>query len=230
MGYLNDLWEFNPSGKEYTWVSGANAEGLTNGATLGVPGVYGALGTAAPGNLPGVRVNAVSWIDSNGNLWLFGGDGVDSTGTPGTLNDLWEFSPASKEWTWISGANMVTSYGGVPGVYGTLGVAAAGNVLGGRTGAISWIDGSGNLWLFGGIGLYQPVVALITNDLWEFNPANKEWTWVSGSNNVDPNLTVPGVYGTLGIAAVGNVPGARQYAVSWIDSSGSLWLFGGIGA
>ena len=27
-----------------------------------------------------VLVDAVSWIDSNNNLWLFGGDGYDSVG------------------------------------------------------------------------------------------------------------------------------------------------------
>ena len=35
------------------------------------------------------------------------------------------------------------------------------------------------------------------------------------------------VYGTKGVPAAGNVPGARDYAVAWADSSGNLWLFGG---
>jgi len=35
----------------------------------------------------------VSWSDASGNLWLFGGEGFDSTGTEGTLNDLWEYQP-----------------------------------------------------------------------------------------------------------------------------------------
>jgi hypothetical protein len=37
-----------------------------------------------------------------------------------------------------------------------------------------------------------------------------------------------GVYGTQGTAAASNVPGARYSASSWIDSSGNLWLFGGL--
>ncbi len=36
-----------------------------------------------------------------------------------------------------------------------------------------------------------------------------------------------GVYGTLGMASSSNIPGPRNYAASWIDSSGNLWLFGG---
>jgi hypothetical protein len=32
-----------------------------------------------------------SWIDSSGNLWLFGGYGYDSTGALGYLNDMWHW-------------------------------------------------------------------------------------------------------------------------------------------
>jgi hypothetical protein len=38
-----------------------------------------------------------------------------------------------------------------------------------------------------------------------------------------------GVYGTKGVAASSNVPSARTSAISWIDSSNNLWLFGGWG-
>jgi hypothetical protein len=35
-----------------------------------------------------------SWIDSSGNLWLFGGFGTDSGGLAYVnLNDLWRFTP-----------------------------------------------------------------------------------------------------------------------------------------
>jgi hypothetical protein len=32
-------------------------------------------------------------MDASGNFWLFGGLGMDSTGTLGYLNDLWKFEP-----------------------------------------------------------------------------------------------------------------------------------------
>ena len=35
-----------------------------------------------------------------------------------------------------------------------------------------------------------------------------------------------GVYGTLGVSASANVPGARNSAVSWVDANGRFWLFG----
>ena len=30
---------------------------------------------------------------SSGNLWLFGGDGLDSTGQTGLLKDFWRYTP-----------------------------------------------------------------------------------------------------------------------------------------
>jgi len=35
------------------------------------------------------------------------------------------------------------------------------------------------------------------------------------------------VYGTLGIPAPDNIPGSREQAATWTDSSGNFWLFGG---
>jgi hypothetical protein len=118
--------------------------------------------------VPGSRTTAVSWIDAGGNLWLFGGDGFDSSGgLTGDLNDLWEFNPAAKTWTWVSGSNTVSA----KGVYGTLGVASASNTPGAREGAISWIDRSGNFWLFGSGYGYDSTGALVSlNDLWRYQP------------------------------------------------------------
>jgi hypothetical protein len=137
----------------------------------------------------------------------------------GDLNDLWELSTNTEEWTWVSGS----STGGVSGVYGTLGVAAAANIPGARYSSVSWTDGSGNLWLFGGDGYDSTGAEGNLNDLWEFNPTTKEWTWMSGSDTANAS----GVYGTLGVPTVVNVPVGRIWANSWTDGSGNLWLFGG---
>ena len=77
-----------------------------------------------------------------GNIWLFGGLGLDSVGTRsagslsgglpnGTsttdgalLNDLWKFNTATRQWTWISGG-AATGLANQTGVYGTAQVAAA---------------------------------------------------------------------------------------------------------
>ena len=84
LGDLNDLWQYSPSTGQWTWVSGGNAANAS--------GAYGTQGTASAGSVPGARQAANSWIDSSGNLWLFGGAGYGSTGN-GYLNDLWQFIP-----------------------------------------------------------------------------------------------------------------------------------------
>jgi N-acetylneuraminic acid mutarotase len=212
-GWLNDLWKYNPATFEWTWVSGSS--------TANKEGIYGTKGTGNASNVPGCRDEAISWIDPQGKFWLFGGYGYDSSGTVWYLNDLWKYNPITLEWTWVSGSNIF----GQNGIYGTQGTASALNVPGARARAVSWIDSSGKLWLFGGFGYDSSGHMYWLNDLWEYDPATPEWTWVSGSNVVNQ----AGIYGTKGMAAPGNVPGAREMPVSWIDSDGKLWLFGGYG-
>ena len=62
-------------------------------------------------------------------LW---GYGFDANGNVGNLNDLWEFNPSTKQWTWMGGSSTVGNRRGQPGVYGTSGTPAAGNIPGGR--------------------------------------------------------------------------------------------------
>lgn len=207
---------------DWTWMGGSS----TLNSLFGTTGVYGTLGTPAPGNIPGGRQYASTWTDGSGHLWLFGGGGVYTNGDLDFLNDLWEFNPSTNEWAWISGSSTITcgaSVCGQPGNYGTLGKPAAGNVPGGRQGPVSWIDSNGNLWLFAGYGFDASGNLGVLNDLWEFNSTTVQWTWMGGSSEVNQ----PGVYGTLGAFAAGNIPAGRQKAASWIDSGGNLWLFGG---
>jgi N-acetylneuraminic acid mutarotase len=224
-GALNDLWKFFPSTNEWAVMAGGNVQGEY--------GVYGTLRVPANGNTPGGREYAASWIDSSGHLWLFGGNGFAAQSPGGDLNDLWEFNPSTNEWAWMGGSNTVGSNGGNPGVYGTLGTPAAGNIPGGRESAARWTDTSGNLWLFGGDGYDINDDFGILNDLWKFNPSTNEWTWMGGSSSCHNLNTCTGiaggVYGTLGVAAAGNIPGGRDFETSWTDSSGNFWLFGGYG-
>ncbi len=211
---LNDLWEYSPNADEWSWVSGSN--------TISAKGVYGAQGVAAPTSVPGARHASASWIDGSGNFWLFGGFGYDSTGVAAdALNDLWRYSPTTREWTWIGGSSAAAARG----VYGTQGSASPTNMPGARSGASSWIDGSGNLWLFGGFGYDSTRSANLLNDLWEYSPNTGQWTWIGGSSTA----AAQGSYGSKGVAASSNMPGARAGASSWIDGSGTLWLFGGHG-
>lgn len=210
--YLNDLWEYSPSSNEWTWIGGSD--------TFNAAGVYGTQGVAAATNVPGARDGALTWTDVKGDFWLFGGYGYDSAGTLGMLNDLWEYSTATGYWTWVGGADTVNP----AGVYGTRGVGASANVPPPRDVAATWTDASGNLWLFGGEG-YDAASGYFHrfNDLWKYSTATGEWTWMAGSSTFDAT----GVYGTEGVAAAGNVPGARAAPFAWKDASGNAWLFGG---
>jgi hypothetical protein len=231
--FLDDLWKLNPSTKEWTWMGGNQA---VNG---NAPGIYGSLGAPAAGNVPGGRSSPSTWIDSSGNLWLFGGEGWDANGNPpstayasGTvcaLNDLWQYTPSIGQWTWMGGSSTIASGDQPqPGVYGTLGVAAATNVPGGRNAAASWVDGKGDFWLFGGTNGIS--YTELFSDLWKFSPASGEWTWMGGSNSVSTSQSgLPGIYGTLGTPAPSNTPGGRFAASTWVDPSGNFWLFGGEG-
>jgi hypothetical protein len=202
-GYLADLWRY--TGGEWTWMNGPNVAAQPTTGGVGNP-VYGAEGVAAPSNTPGWRQWASGWADPSGNLWLFGGLAAGGFG-----NDLWEYTPSTGQWTWMAGANQA----GQNGTYGNLGTPAPGNSPGARSGATAWTDAAGNLWLFGGAG--------VSNDLWQFSPSLKEWTWVGGPDTSDQ----PGVFGTEGVAAPGNVPPSRENAFAGTDSEGNVWLFGG---
>jgi len=237
--WLNDLWEFNPTTMEWTWMGGSSTESPQPNGGDGQPGVYGTLGTPSTGNIPGSRSQAVSWTDSSGNFWLFGGNGFDAAGDESYLNDLWEFNPSTNLWTWMGGSSNIWTlasngmYRFQYGIYGTLGTPAATNVPGARSNARGWTDSSGNLWLFGGTGMASTDFSGELNDLWKYSPSTNEWTWMGGSNTIpfwgNQTTGVPGVYGTLGVPAATNTPGARDSAVSWVDGSGNLWLYGGEG-
>lgn len=210
---LNDLWSFDPTTGEWTWVSGNDL--------VDQPGVYGTKGTPATDNLPGARDTSVCWLDAAGMLWLFGGGGRDSSGYLGLLNDLWRYNPVTLQWTWISGSNLVNQIG----VFGTQGTASSSNIPGGNCGGRSWLDSSGRFWLFGGRGYDAVGTVGALNDLWRFDPTTLEWTWVFGNKTADQ----PGNFGAKGKRFLTNVPGGREYTASFQDSSGRLWIFGGKG-
>ncbi|MFT3694047.1 MAG: kelch repeat-containing protein [Kofleriaceae bacterium] len=233
-GQLDDLWKYDPTAGEWTWVSGVTTVTASNsGGAAGVPGVYGTKGTASATNVPGGREQLATWVDAQGTLWMFGGEGIDVNGVTGELNDLWKF--AAGQWTWMGGDNSVGGgfvFGGSSGVYGTKGTAAPTNVPGGRYGAVTWQDTDGNFWLFGGSGIdSQTFMGHLDylNDLWKYSPSTNQWTWVAGPDSVPMGGGAAGVYGTKGTASATNYPGGRDAAMSWVDASGNIWMFGGIG-
>ncbi len=209
-GALNDLWKFNISTNEWTWISGDSITGQLS--------KYGTKGVASATNCPGGRRFMAHWVDNSNDLWFFGGEGFANSGTASdALNDVWKYNISTNQWTWISGDSITAQTGN----YGQMGVASILFKPCSRSGSSYWKDNSGNFWIFGGLGTTNNSGVL--NDLWKFEPSNNKWTWVKGSNLVDQ----PGSYGNLGISSIQNVPSGRWACSSGIDASNNLLLFGG---
>jgi hypothetical protein len=204
------LWKYDPQLNTWTWMKGPS--------TTSQSGVYGTKGVSSVNNYPGARAwGSCSWIDSNDNLWLFGGQGRDYNGDYGLLGDVWKYSIATNEWTWVAGSNNTYP----PTVHGTLQVADPANTPGGRVSTRAcWIDGSNNLWLFGGEGI---LVGTQFSDVWKFDPSTSEWTWMKGPATTNENRLT----GPVGSFTNNYTPGGRSAYATWKDSFGRFWLFGG---
>lgn len=207
--YLNDLWEYDLISNNWRWLKGNN-----NNDSFGI---YGTKGVASSNNYPGARIESVSW-ESNGKLYLFGGTGIATQSTIGSLNDLWVFDLQTENWTWLSGDNTTSQFGN----YGTLNIPASTNKPGSRANSVAWVN-SGKLYMFGGNGAGLSGFGTL-NDLWEYNISTQTWTWINGTGLVNQL----GVYGTKNTASANNLPGGREDAVGWI-SDNKLYLFGGRG-
>lgn len=232
VGFLDDVWEFNTAFQQWIWMAGSSklpASGTYGWSGLpAVPPVFGTYQTPAAGTTPGALQNPQQWTDKQGNLWLFGGTEyriINFKTNSITLGALWKFDVATHQWAWMGGSSNES--GTAPGVYGTLGQADPANTPGGRTGAVTWTDGSGRLWLFGGNGFDAAGVQRWLNDLWMFDPTTLEWTWIAGSDRLPAQGGAPAVFGTLGVPAAGNTPPGLQASFVWTDQGGSVWLFGG---
>jgi hypothetical protein len=217
-GFLNDLWKYSPASGMWTWIGGNKTTNNT--------GIYNSKGSASANNLPGARMNAVTWKDHNGNFWLFGGEGMVSgqekkpennggggTGTPATGNGENGSPGNSNNGTGNNGNNDKDDDQG----NGNNGHHGEGNNGNGNGNGGPGRGGSHDVELETDDGLL--------NDLWMFSPATSQWTFIGGSDK----LNQKGEYGSLGETSANSYPGARSQAGGWTDSNGNLWLFGGSG-
>ncbi len=210
--FMNDLWRYSVATNQWTWMGGPQLVTDQNGN-------YGPLGTASTTSYPSARGNgAITWTDNNGDLWLYGGNGIDANGVQGVMSDLWKYDIITNEWTWVKGGNTANA----PAVYGLQGIANVNNTPGSRLGSKSaWVDAANDLWLFGGNNSAASVS--FYNDMWRYNIATNSWTWMKGSNM--PNATA--TYGTLGIEDPANNPSGRWSATRWKGVDGKFYVFGG---
>ncbi|MCU0433562.1 MAG: gliding motility-associated C-terminal domain-containing protein [Bacteroidia bacterium] len=204
-GLKSALWKFDPVTNLWTWVSGSQSSNVL--------AVHGTKGVPSPLNDPGNRGYGIAtWVDLNNDLWMFGGNSWDPQVFTGLRNDMWKYSIATNEWTWMSGSDTVNGTG-VPGV---LQVPDVNNTPSPRCEAGStWTDANGDLWMFGGTNT--------TDEVWRYSVATNEWTWMSGQTT-----GITGVnYGVQGVPAATNTPGARFSFSNWKDQQGNFWIYGG---
>jgi len=97
-GALNEIWVYDTQRHLWAFVAGTtvtiNTAGGTTpstggGGVAGSAGYYPVQGTTSAWDIPGSRLWSNVWVDSNYNVWIFGGTGNDAVGTSGNLNDLW---------------------------------------------------------------------------------------------------------------------------------------------
>ena len=118
---------------EWTWMKGDSLYNQT--------GTFGTQGIPSPTNNPPGFYEPVEWQDQQGNFWIFGGF------NSGVHDDVWKFNPVTNEWTWMKGSATTTQ----SPVYGTQGVSSPLNTPGNQQWcAATWVDTTGNFWLFGG--------------------------------------------------------------------------------
>ena len=162
--YLKDLWEYIPS--------------VT-------PGILGSWVELCASCGPLQRAKGVAWTDKNGNSYLFGGDDDNNV-----YNDLWEFVSSNQEKNsseWIKVCDICSN--AVPTA---------------RANSVSWTDKNNNKYIFGGTN-----GTIYYNDLWKYIPpvSHGSGRWVELCDSCSPL--------------------ARSNAVSWVDSSGKAYIFGG---
>lgn len=214
-GYSNDLWKFDITTGIWTWMNGPMHVMDQNGE-------WGTQGVPSPNNYPSARTFGPNcWTDNNGDLWLYGGFGFDAFNAQGGLADLWKYSIATNEWTWVSGPNTV---GQLP-VYGTRGVAAPANTPGARSEIKSgWVDDNNHLWMFGGQdGATATTAVNVRSDMWRYDISTNQWTWMKGSNLLNPG----GTFGTKGIEDSANNPVGRLSYTKWKGKDNNFYLFAG---
>jgi len=167
IGYLNDLWLYDPTANQFYFVGGnstVNAWGST-------------------GSYPGSRQRHSSAILSNDSLLIFDGFGYNSSGSHGYLFDLWRFDATVGQWYFIEG-DLVNVYG----VYSY----SLGNPGSRADRSVSTLTNGSHL-LFGGIGVDVNGSIGDYGDLWRYDPILNQWFYLYGSNTINTNGSIYGV-------------------------------------
>eukprot|EP01119_Soliformovum_irregulare_P011114 TRINITY_DN2761_c0_g1_i1.p1 TRINITY_DN2761_c0_g1~~TRINITY_DN2761_c0_g1_i1.p1 ORF type:complete len:852 (+),score=174.43 TRINITY_DN2761_c0_g1_i1:342-2558(+) len=196
-GLLSDLWMLENN----QW----SLIGISNFSNN--PGTFGTLNTSSNANLPPSRKRSLGWY-FYGSLYLFGG-----LSPFGLMNDMWEYNLSTSQWRWIGGSSSPNA----------LGTYTTGKYWpGSRYGGVSSIQ-TGIAGIFGGNGYTKVNTTGALGDVWNFNHAERSWSFGGGSDSID----YPGNYGNKNVTVSTNFPSGRFGSAVWSFSPGVLYLFGG---
>lgn len=198
----NDLWKYDPATNQWTWMKGT---GIPNSI-----GNFGIQGVASMNNQPpALSWGVKSWVDLNGNLWMFGGS--DYNVAPTFYNDLWKYDISTNLWTWMKGTGIANQ----PANYGTKGIPnMANNPAKSVESAMSWTSNSGELFH----------LENFTNVLWKYNVTTNMWTWMKGSPTPSAMNT-----GNFQVEDSLNNPHSGELYSKWKDQNGNFWFLDNAG-
>jgi hypothetical protein len=227
--YLNDLWTYNTSLGQWAWIAGGKLDSNNNGN-------YGTLGSSSSVTQPGGRTaQAISTPDG---IVIFGGlTQHDNNGAKAELNDVWKFTWATNQWTWIAGSSVYTAKVSTGGAY-YYGVwpsyNASASLWPSSRNGYCWISsGDGDYaYLSAGYGLYdknQTNTYGRLNDLWKFDLSTATWTWLSGSSQYrNISIRVDGNYTIKGSEDANTMPRRRKDHACSLDATNQyIYIFGG---
>jgi gliding motility-associated-like protein len=196
---FNDMWKFNTTTNEWTFMKGDKIAGSL--------GNMGTKGIEADSNMPAARMSFNYWKDANDMFYIFSGTSFGNN----PLNDVWKYNLNTNNWTWIAGeSNPFNS------IYIDK-CKEEENIQGGMYENTSPVSNqcANHFWNLGD-----------GNNLSLFNTLNNKWTWLSGD---DPQLFPFGNtnFGIKGIASsMNNLPPKAGMAM-WVDTKNNVWAFGG---
>ena len=194
----SDMWKFNPTTKNWTWMGGNTSH--SSSGSYNVPGTP---------DWPRARYRVRGWFDKDGNYWIYGGVYYDGINPPFPLNDMWKYNVATKNWTCETGDCNTLHWPNTPGgVYpATIGESSVSYKPRARCDYGYWQDLEGNFWFFGGNNGDAHSIGCTLADTWKYNPTTKVWTYMAQETN-------PSV----------DSPGPQIEPLCWLGNDGLPWM------
>jgi len=194
----NDLWKFNPTTKNWTWMGGSTTH--SSAGSYNVPNTP---------DWPRARYRVRGWFDKDGNYWIFGGVYFDGVNPPFPLNDMWKYNVSTKVWTCETGdCNQLHMPNAPSGVYpATVGQSSVSYKPRARCDYGYWQDLEGNFLFFGGNNGDAHSIGCSLADTWKYNPKTKVWTYLA--QETSPSI---------------NSPGPQIEPLCWMGNDGVPWM------